>query len=84
MVTVADVGLYAASLFGLTVFVTSVLKYELDMGTFISAMTATSVTAAGLMVALALQVSLEIPFIWSIGVLAAVTFLFVVLYELFT
>lgn len=83
MVTAADLAVYTASLFGLTVFITSILKFELEMGTFISALTATSVTSAGLMVALALQVSLNIPFVWSIAFLAAVTLLFVVLYEIF-
>lgn len=82
MVTVADLGVYTASLFGLATFITSILKYELEMGTFISALTATSVTSAGLLVALALQVSLHIPFVWSIAVLAAITLLFVILYEI--
>lgn len=84
MAEAVDVGIYTGSLLGLTVFVASVLKYELGMGTFISSLTAVSVTAAGLMVALALQVGLQIPFVWSFGSLAALTLLFVVLYEIFS
>jgi hypothetical protein len=84
MVTVADLGVYTASLFGLMVFIASILKYELNMGTFIASLTSMSVTSAGLMVALALRVSLEVPFVWSTGTLAAVTLLFVGLYEIFS
>lgn len=84
MVAVGDVALYTGSLLGLTVVVATVLRYELGMGVFISSLTAISVTAAGLMVALALQVGLAIPFVWSFGFLAALILLFVGLYEVLT
>lgn len=82
MVGVGDVGLYTASLFALTAFVASVIRYELEMGAFVSALTAVSVTSAGVMVSLALQVGLDVPFVRSFGLLASVALLFVVLYEL--
>lgn len=81
---VADLVVYTGALLGLTAFVAAVLQVELEMGAFISTLTAVSVTSAGLMVALALQVALEVPFVWSFGTLATVVLSFAVLYELFT
>lgn len=82
MVAGGGVGLYVVSLLALTVVVATVIWYELEMGAFTSALTAISVTSAGLMAALALQVGLDIPFVWSFGVLTALVLLFVALYEI--
>lgn len=82
MVGAADVALNAGAMFVLTVFLTAVLRYELEMSVLISGLTAISATAAGILVAVTLQVVLGIPFLWSIGVLAGIVVLSVLLYEM--
>lgn len=82
MVETAGLALNAGVLLALTVFVTAVLRYELEMGVFVSGLTAVSVTAAGIMAALAVEAALHLPFLWSVGLMGATVFLFLVLYEL--
>jgi len=81
MVGVGGVGLYTGVLVALALFVTAVVRYELEMTVVTSALTAVSVTAAGLMVAVTLEVALAVPFAWSLAGLSTVAVLLVVLYE---
>ena len=71
-----------AAWFLLAVVLTVFFRYELDMNVVVSALTSVSATAAGLLLALGVQVLLSVPFAWSAVGFGVLVIFSAALYEL--
>lgn len=84
MVTVVDVAVPTLAWFGLTLALAAIFRAELEMNLLVSALVSVSAASAGILVAVAAQLAVDVPVIWTLGGFAAIVLFTAALYEMAT